>query len=351
MEIGKDLDFVRCYSDPDNPLPLILEARDHTSVENLADWLRSNETWVHEKLVNHGALLLRGFAMHSAEAFGAVCRAVSPDLRSSWVGTPGTRLASDVYPASEGPTEYPIPSHCELMYLPEPPKMIFFGCLVPPEPDSGETPLVDNRRVWNELAPELRERFGAAEGIRIVRHLSGPKTRRRLWTLVRWDDYFVTTDRARVEAQCREVDFDFEWLSDDRLRLEFVQPVTRVHPISGETAWCNQLLSYDATSTAHDFARLYARRPSFRLWKMWQFVRTTAQFKKRSPVSTLPAHCTFADGSPISDADRNAVRDAVWNNLSYQPWQTGDVLAVDNFATGHARFPAWNRRKIVAAMA
>ncbi len=351
MEIEYRPDFVRCRIETDNPLPLIVEPCQDSRVEPLIEWLSVNRDWAQEKIAVHGAILLRGFALRDAEQFAQVCRAITPGVNAKFVGTPGTRMADAVYPSSEGPTMYPIPMHCELMYSPHPPRWIHFGCLVPPEPRSGETPLVDNRRVWRNLDPAVRDRFIEGGDVRIVRNLCGPNSGFRIWTLVRWDDFFVTTDRNEVESQCRSEGWEFEWTRDDGLKLTIYQPFTRDHPVTGETAWCNQLLSYDATSTSYEFRRLYGLRPSFPLWRMWQFVRTTAQLKKRSPVSTLPAYCTWADGSPIPEADRWALRKTVWKNIVCSAWEPGDVMAVDNFATSHGRYPAWGRRKIVACMA
>lgn len=331
-------------------LPLIGDARGAPKLEALTDWLSDRHDWVQTALIRHGAILLRGFDVSDAAAFERVCRAIAPDVTADFVGTPGTRFTETVYPASEGPTEYPIPPHCELMYLPTPPRHIFFGCLEPPGLGTGETPIVDTRRVWAALDPKVRERFERG-GMRIVRNLCGPKSRFRLWTQVRWDEFFLTTDRDRVEELCRSQDFAFEWTRDDGLRLEFAQPVTRAHPVTKEIGWCNQLLSYDVSSNAHEFRRLQRLRPSFRQWKMWQFVRLTSMLKERSPASTLVAYCTYADGSPIPTADRYALRKTVWDHLVAQPWQRGDVLAVDNFATAHARYPAWGTRRIVACMA
>ncbi len=329
---------------------MIIEPRGPVTIESLLEWLSAHADWIQQKITTHGALLLRGFPIRDAATFEVVSRAIAPAVTGSFVGTPGNRLTGTVYPSSEGPTMYPIPQHCELMYLPKPPTRIFFGCLIPPEPNTGETPLADNRRVWRDLDPDVRERF-VRGGLRITRNLRGPRSRFRVWTQVRWDDYFLTTDRAEVEAQCRAANFDFEWTRDDGLRLTIQQTITRQHPVTGETVWCNQFLSYHPSSTAHEFRRIYRLRPDLRHWYMWQFVRTCAFFKERSPITSLPSHCSYADGSRVPPEDLEALREAVWRNLARPAWQAGDVMAVDNFAVSHGRFPSWGPRKILACMA
>ena len=53
----------------------------------------------------------------------------------------------------------------------------------------------------------------------------------------------------------------------------------------------------------------------------------------------MAMQCTHLDGSPIPDADVEAVREAIWRNLVIVPWRRGDVLAIDNFAVSHGRLP------------
>src|SRR5262245_54358160 len=345
-----DSGFVTSRTENGNPLPLIVEPAGRAEIEPLLEWLGAHAGWVQEKITIHGALLLRGFPVGDAATFEAVARASAPGVTGNFIGTPGNRFTGTVYRSSEGPTMYPIPQHSELMYLPSPPTRLFFGCVIPPEPHTGETPLADNRRVWRELDPQVRERF-VRGGLRIVRNLRGPRSRFRVWTQVRWDDYFLTTDRAEVEAQCRAAQFGFEWTSDDGLRLVIDQTITREHPVTGETAWCNQFLSYQPSSSAREFGRIYRLRPDFRHWYMWQFVRLAAFFKERSPISSLPNHCSYSDGSRVPLEDLEALRETVWRVMARPAWQAGDVMAIDNVACSHGRFPSWGPRKILACMA
>ena len=62
-------------------------------------------------------------------------------------------------------------------------------------------------------------------------------------------------------------------------------------------------------------------------------------------------HCTHADGSPIADADMEAVRDAIWKNMVFFKWRRGDVLVIDNDAVSHGRMPYTGPRKIAVAWA
>ena len=70
----------------------------------------------------------------------------------------------------------------------------------------------------------------------------------------------------------------------------------------------------------------------------------------RSPEDQA-MYCSFGDGTPIADADMEAVRDAVWKNLVFPRWRRGDVLAIDNRAVAHGRMPYRGPRHVVVAWA
>lgn len=332
-------------------LPLQLEAAGAPGRDRLCAWLRERAGWVQQSLLRHGALLLRGFDVADARGFEEVARAVAPALRADYLGTPVRRLTEHVFPASELPGGYPIAPHCEMSYLRTPPSRVFFGCLEPPARGSGETPLADFRRVWRALEPALRERF-ARGGIAIVRSFVGPASRvRRRWQLERWDEFFATRERAEVERRCAAEGIGFTWTEDDGLRLRITQPVTRTHPESGETVWYNQFAAHHLASSAWTYPRIFRLRPTLHHLAYWQLVRLTVHLKRRSPSASLAYFCTYADGSPIPDADVQALLDTIWRHTVLVPWQRGDVLAIDNRAIAHGRMPFRGPRRVVACLA
>ena len=208
-------------------LPFCIEPTDDADVGRLCDWLRGNADWVQDRLTRHGALLFRGFPIFDAPTFERVARAVDDHLKNEYLGTsPRNGLTDYVFTASELPPFFPIPEHCEMSFVAHPPERVFFCCLLAPAPDSGETPLVDFRAVWRDLDPDVRARFERG-GIRIVRNYAGPGggSKLDLWQLKRWDEMFLTTDKAAVEAKCREEGFEVQWGPHDSLCLISTQPV------------------------------------------------------------------------------------------------------------------------------
>lgn len=198
---------------------------------------------------------------------------------------------------------------------------IFFGCAVAPE-WRGETPLGDMRKVYQRIAPELREKF-----------------ERLGWMLIRnygdgfslpWQKVFHTDDPAEVEAYCQRSRIDFEWKGDGRLRTRQVRPAVRVHPLTGESLWFNHIAFWHITSLEPTDLR--------------------DEFLRQMAPDEMPYNTFYGDGSPIEPEVAEALRAATTAELRSFPWQVGDFLAVDNMLVSHGRSPFRGPRRILAAM-
>lgn len=337
------------------PLPLVIEpGAAPLDAEGLAGWLRAHRGWIEGRLTAHGAVLLRGFPVSDAPRFERVARAVSPELKNDYLGTsPRDALTPHVFSASELPPYYPIPQHCEMSFTRTPPARLFFGCLIAPRGAGGETPIVDFRKVYRDLDPEVRARF-VARGVRNLRCYCGPEggSRLDLWKLKRWDEMFRTTDRATVEARCRENGFDFTWLPGGRLRLVNVQPAARPHPVTGEPVWFNHAQVFHLSTAPAEYRRILRRQPRLDLRLLAGFAGAMVWLKRRLTADEDQAmQCTYGDGAPIEDRDMEAVRDAIWQNLVTFRWREGDVLLLDNFAVAHGRMPYRGPRAVVVSWA
>jgi alpha-ketoglutarate-dependent taurine dioxygenase len=335
-------------------LPLRIEAQHDRSVDSLCRWMTANDAWLQEQLVKYGALLLRGFDVAGPPDFERVVRCIDGDLKNNYLGTsPRDALTEYVFSASELPGYYPIPQHCEMSFLANPPRRLFFSCLVEPGAGMGETPLVDFRTVWRDMSPAVRDRF-VQGGIRIVRNYSGPSggSRFELSQLKRWDEIFRTTDRAAVEAQCREAGMEWEWLGNDGLRLINDTPVFRDHPQTGERVWHNHTQVFHLSAAAGEYKRIAALRPTWRHRGMRQFARALEMLNRarRSSVDQ-PMHCTYADGREIPDADMEHVRDVIWKHIVINPWKRGDIVAIDNHSVSHGRLPYEGPRQVCVCWA
>ena len=335
-------------------LPFVVEPSSGASAGALVEWLGANRAWVEASLPRYGAILFRGFAVDGPPAFESVARAIDPALKKDYLGTsPRDALTEYVFSASELPPYYPIPQHCEMSFTARPPSRLFFWCAIAPRGRGGETPLVDVRRVYRDLAPAVRARF-VERGVRNIRNYAGPDGGGRfdLWKLKPWHDMFQTRDRARVEALCRDNGFEHTWRPGGLLRLTNTQPATRLHPITGEPIWFNHSQVFHLSSVPDEYRRIAARQRPLRHFALAQFARLMVALKRRrTAVEDQAMHCTFGDGGEIPDGDMRAVRDAIWKNLVCVPWRAGDVVAIDNYAVAHGRMPYSGPRKIAVCWA
>ena len=65
----------------------------------------------------------------------------------------------------------------------------------------------------------------------------------------------------------------------------------------------------------------------------------------------LADQLSWRDGRVIADADLEHVRDTIWRHMIAEPWQTGDMVVIDNAAVSHGRLPYRGPRQVVVAWA
>ncbi|HVN85116.1 MAG TPA: TauD/TfdA family dioxygenase [Candidatus Binatia bacterium] len=340
---------IRTLNDRPDGMPLVIRAGRDRDARQLGAWIAERRDWIDERLHAHGAILLRGFDVTDAPTFERVVRSIDDDLKNEYLGTsPRNGLTDYVFTASELPAFYPIPQHCEMSFTAHPPRRLFFCCLLAPAAGSGETPLADFRKVLRDLDPALVRRF-EERGLRLVRNYSGPDggSRFDLWKLKRWDEMFLTTDRAVVETKCHAEGFEPTWTGGGGLRLVSTQPITRTHPITGVPLWHNHVTTFHLSAAPGEYARIYALRPTLRHWFFWQLARVLSGIQRRMKrPDELAMHCTYRDGSEIPYADMEALRDTIWKHMVIVPWQRGDVVAIDNYAVSHGRLPYQGPREV-----
>lgn len=299
-------------------LPLLIEPRSRG--ESLLEGFASLRTQIEAMLDDVGGVLLRGFSVPTVEAFREFAAAFGhPLLSYEFASTPRSAVATGIYTSTEYPAHQHIPLHSEQAYTREWPMKIWFHC-VTAAPVGGETPIADNRAIYERMPAAIRDRFAA--GILYVRNYGDFD--------VPWQKVFNTDKRTDVEAFCRRAQIDWQWKSGGELRTrQLCQGIER-HPKTGEPLWFNQAHLFHISNLQPD-------------------VRET--LVDVLGLENIPRNVLFADGTPIPDGMLDEIRSVLAEQSVIFPWQTGDVLMLDNMLVSHARMPFKGTRKVVVAMA
>ena len=244
-------------------------------------------------------------------------------------------MKNSVYTSTEAPPSIRIHLHNEMSFTKNYPKHIYFYCDIPPE-TGGETYIGDARRIYNDIDKSVKEKF-ETKGLKYV-----SRYYRKDWLMdlinkiqrghKTWMQVFETESKGEVEQKCKANEINFKWNKNDWLEINRIRPATIKHPITKENIWFNQV-------------HLFDYNPRFVGW--WRYMGMCLAYKR---PNTLVDEMFYADDSKISRKDMYHVHDVLDKNSIYFPWQKGDVMALDNILTMHARAPFKGKRRILTAM-
>jgi len=210
--------------------------------------------------------------------------------------------------------------HNEQSYTLNWPMKIWFCCQQPAQ-QGGRTPIAGSREIYRRLDPALIRLF-EKKSVMYVRNYGDGLG-------LPWQEVFQTRVRAEVEEHCRRAAIVCEWKDGDRLCTRQLRPAVRTHPKTGEWVWFNHALFFHVSSLD---------------------VTTQAAFAGLT-ADELPFNTLFGDGTPIDPSLMEEIREAYREATVSFPWQTGDVLMLDNMLVAHGREPFVGPRKVVVAMA
>jgi len=306
------------YLRPGETLPLVV--RPGFDNINLINWTRNNREFIEKDLLKHGAILFRGFNIQSTTEFEQFAQVFVPELLSENGEHPRKTISGNVYTPVFYPADKRIWWHNENSFNYRWPMKIWFGCVTPAQ-QGGETPLVDARRVFNSIDPEIREKF-IRKKVMYVRNYG-----RGLG--LDWQTVFRTSSKSDVEKRCREDVMDFKWKEGDQLMTRAIRPAVVKHPKMNEMTWFNQAQHWHVSCLD----------PATRESMMSLFT-----------MDDLPRNCYYGDGSVIEDSVMDHILETYRKLESSFLWQKGDVLMVENLLTAHGRNPFVGERKHMVAM-
>ena len=305
-------------------LPLNIRFTDG-SPEEFVKWYTENKTLIDDKITKIGAIHVQGIGVDTTEKFGEVMKAIRPDSPAFLDGNSSrSKYTSNVYNASEYDSNSVVQLHTEYSYSNIWPDQIHF-CCVTPAATGGETTVADTSLVLKKLNSKISKEF-EEKGITYIRNHHGgggfgPS----------WMEAFETKDKDFLEAYCKKNDIQVEWMSDGSLRVSQNRPAFRVHPKTGEKLWFNQVDQF--------YPAIYGDE-----------IYQTLLMMVGNDKTRLPMYATYGDGSPIPQDYIEEII-AILDEITIPvPWETGDILMVDNMTAMHGRLPFTGERKILASM-
>jgi alpha-ketoglutarate-dependent taurine dioxygenase len=286
---------------------------------DLPAWCAEHQDEIDGYFDRYGAILFRGFDLHSAADFEAVAATIAGDLFADYGDLPPESAGEKVYGSTPYPPDKMILFHNESSHLPSWPLRQFFFCVIPCA-DRGTTPLLDCREVYKALDPEILDQF-ERKGLMYVRNFSEGID-------VSWQEFFKTDDQAEVERVCSEAGMSAEW-TENGLRVRQLSQAVASHPRTGEKLFFNQIQLHHVSCLDPE---------------------TREAMTQLFDDEDLPRNVYFGDGTPIPDEVVQRIGDLFEELCVEFPWQKGDLIAVDNMIISHARRPFSGERKLLVAM-
>lgn len=318
VDLSSVRDVKTTYLRPGETLPLVIQPE--MEEIDLADWAASNRDFIETKLLSHGAILFRGFDPRSVAKFEQFAQAVCPELFGEYGDLPRESAGGKVYGSTPYPAEETILFHNESSHMHRWPMKIWFFCQTAAE-QGGETPIIDCRKVYQLMAPGLRQDFAERQLMYVRNYTDGLD--------VSWQRIFQTTDKSEVEEHCRKAGIEFEWKDGNRLRTRQICPAVLKHPQTGEWVFFNQIQLHHASCLE---------------------AATRASLLSMMREEDLPRNVYYGDGTPIEDSVVDEIRKLYQRTAVSFSWQAGDILMLNNMLTAHSRNPFVGPRKIVVAM-
>jgi alpha-ketoglutarate-dependent taurine dioxygenase len=293
-----------------------------TGLADLMVAILGARTTINAQLIKHGALLFRGLPLENAAHFDAFANAISDyTIDYNERSSPRQRVLNKIYTSTDYSPSQPIFPHNELSYSVVYPLKLLFCCLKPAT-RGGQTPLIDIRKVTQNISPEVKEHF-----------------QKKNWMYVRnfndglglsWQTAFQTSDKSVVESYCSDKKLQFEWRPGNKLRTWQVRPAFVRHPLTTELLWFNHATFFNISTMDREIRDVLTNECN---------------------EQDLPNNTYYGDGTTIEEFVLEELRLAYLNQLTEFTWQKGDLLLLDNVLVGHARTPFTGPRTVLVAMA
>jgi hypothetical protein len=300
---------------------LVLSADAGADQNAALQWVRDNRRGFDARLVEHGAILFRGFPLAGAADFDAFIQAFDyPNFRyeDSLSNAVRNVYTERVFSANEAPAEVTIFLHHEMAQTPIYPSRLFFFCEQAAS-QGGATPICRSDVLLERLTVRSPKFIAdcEAKGLRYA-NVMPPANDATSGMGRSWQSTLRSETRDEAEARLRSLGYTWEWLADGCLRATTpLLPAIRTAP-SGRKVFFNQLIA------------------AFKGWKD----------SRNDPAKAI----THGDGAPLDPDGVQAAVD-IADELTFDvPWKNGDVVLVDNYLAMHGRRSFSGKRRVLASL-
>jgi alpha-ketoglutarate-dependent taurine dioxygenase len=303
--------------------PPVVRAETHApDGSSAASWAAGHRDALRAVVAEHGSILIRGLGLRDEAETSAVFRQLAVSLMPEKEAfAPREPRAGGLYSATPWPPNQQMCMHHELSYRLEFPGLMLFACLRAAD-RGGATAVSDSPTVLGALPADLVQRF-EREGWMLVRNYNedfGASV----------EQAFGTADRGEVERYCRASATEFEWQPDGTLRTWQRRSAVVRHPVTGQRCWFNQV-AFLNERTIDPEVREY--------------------LEDLYGEDGLPFTTRFGNGDPIGGDIVELLNETYEAHTMREPWQSGDLLLVDNVRTAHSREPYEGSREVLAGLA
>ena len=305
----------------DSLFPLVYAAQPNTCSDSVQRWLAQHKSQIEMELEINGAVLFRDFGIVDDQEFDAFIRAFDwpsftyEESLSNAVRHNRTEL---VFTANEAPPSVSIFLHHEMAQTPIYPSKLFFFC-EQAAASGGATPICRSDILLEQLQAEIPGFLKACEekGIRYSQTMPAENDLQSGQGRS-WASTLSAANVEEAEAKLKRLNYQWQWQSDGSLSVTTpVLPAVKMLQ-DGRKVFFNQLIA---------------------AFRGWQDARNNSE-----------KSICYGDDSPISNDDM-AVVIKLADELTFDiPWQTGDIVLVDNFVTMHGRRPFEGQRKVLASL-
>ena len=305
----------------DSVFPLVYMSQSAEGIESITDWLKSHKNQLEEDLSAHGAILFRDLEISNDNEFDRFIRAFdwpSFTYEESLSNAVRQNRTDLVFTANEAPPSVSIFLHHEMAQTPIYPSKLFFFCEQASE-SGGATPICRSDILLEHLNREIPEFVESCESLGLRYSQTMPAENDLASGQGRsWRSTLSAETTQEAETKLSRLGYQWEWGEDGALSVTTpVLPAIRTAK-DGRKVFFNQLIA---------------------AFRGWQDARNVGE-----------KSICFGDYSTIINDDM-AVVIRLSDLLTFDiPWQTGDVVLVDNFLAMHGRRPFEGQRRVLASL-